>query len=96
MGLIEKQRTMILQQRDFELLEGIYCADSVVLLKPGIKNYFRVPVINDTNHDNAIRKNLTIEHLENVSSIVPLEVTEKTESNIRKTKTINNRCIRNK
>ena len=28
-----------------------YCVHNVVLLKPGIKNYFQVPVINDTNHD---------------------------------------------
>ena len=85
-GLLEKQRAMIFQQKDVELPEGIRCADSVVLLKPGIKNYFRVPAIIDISHANAIRKNLTIEHLEYVSSIVPLEVTAKTESNINKQK----------
>ena len=37
--LIEKQRVMIFQQRDVELPEGIHFADSVVLMKPGIKNY---------------------------------------------------------
>ena len=78
------------QQIDVELPEGIHCADSLVLLKPGIKNYFRVPVINNTNHDITIRENLTIEHLEYQSSTVPLEVTAKTESNINKQKpTIN-------
>ena len=85
-GLLEKQRAMIFQQKDVELPEGIHCADSVVLLKPGIKNYFRVSVINDVNHDITKRKNLTIEHLEYVLSIVPLEVTAKTESNINKQK----------
>ena len=85
-GLLEKQRAMIFQQKDVELPEGIRCADSVVLLKLGIKNYFRVSVINDINHDITKRKNLTIEHLEYVSSIVPLEVTAKTESNINKQK----------
>ena len=49
MDFTEKQRAMMFQQRDVELSEGIYCADSVVLLKLGIKNYFQVPVINDTN-----------------------------------------------
>ena len=32
MGLMEKQRATIFQQRDVELPEGIHCADSVVLL----------------------------------------------------------------
>ena len=85
-GLIEKNRALIFQQKVFELPEGIHCAESVVLLKPGVKNYFRVLVINDTNHDVTIRKNLTIGHLEDVSSIVPLGVTAKTESNINKQK----------
>ena len=77
---------MIFQQRDVQLPEGIHCADSVVLLKPGIKNHFRVPVINNTNHDITMRKNLTIGDLKYVSSIVPSEVTAKTESNINKQK----------
>lgn len=79
---------MIFQQRDVEP-EGMYCIDSVVLWKPSIKNYFRFPVINDSKHDITKRKNLTIRHLENVSSIVTSDVTErtaKTESNINKQK----------
>ena len=58
----------------------------VVLLKPGIRNYFRVPVIKETNDGIMIMKNLIIGHLEYVSSIVPLEVTTKTESKINKQK----------
>ena len=46
--LIEKQRTTIFQQRDAELPEGIHCADSVVLLKSGIKICFRICIINFT------------------------------------------------
>lgn len=67
----------------------MYCIDSVVLWKPSIKNYFRFPVINDSKHDITKSKNLTIRHLENVSSIVTSDVTErtaKTESNINKQK----------
>ena len=85
-GLIEKKREMIFHQQDIELPEGIHCADSAFLLKPGIRNYFRVPVIKETNHGIIIMKNLTIGHLEYVSSIVPLEVTTKTESKINKQK----------
>lgn len=57
MGLIGKQRAILLQQSDVELPEGIHRIDSVVLLKPGIKNYLRVLVINDTDTDINIRKN---------------------------------------
>ena len=84
--LIEKQRTTIFQQRDAELPEGTHCADSVVLFKPNIKSCFRIHVINDTNHYISIRKNLTIGHLEYVSSTVPLEMPSKTERNINKQK----------
>ena len=55
-------------------------------MNPGIKNYFRVPVIIDNNHDNTIRKNLIIGHLEYILSFVPSEVAAKTESNINKQK----------
>ena len=49
-------------------------ADSVIMLKPGIKNYFKVPVINDSNHNITIMKNTVIDNLEYVTSIVPFEV----------------------
>ena len=47
-GLIEKQRAVIFQQRDVELAEVVHCADNVVLLKASIKNYLQVPIINET------------------------------------------------
>ena len=48
LDLIEKQRATIFQQIDAELPEGIHCADSVVLLKSGIKICFRICIINFT------------------------------------------------
>ena len=47
-GLIVKQRAVIFQQRDVELAEVTHCADNEVLLQAGIKNYYPVPVINET------------------------------------------------
>ena len=47
-GLVKKERAMIFQSKCVELPEGIQCAESVITLKPGIKNYFKVPVINDS------------------------------------------------
>ena len=44
------------------------------MLKPGVKNYFKVPVINDSNHIITIMKNTVIGNLQYVTSIVPLEV----------------------
>ena len=80
---------MIFQQIETELLERIHYIDNVTLLELDIKNYFRVPVNNNTNHGITIGKNFIIGHLEYLSSIVPLEVitiTAKTGSNINKQK----------
>ena len=44
------------------------------MLKPDIKNYFKVPVINDSNHNIAIMKNIVIVNLEYVKSTISLEV----------------------
>ena len=44
------------------------------MLKPDIKNYFKVPVINDSNHNIAIMKNIVIVNLEYVTSTISLEV----------------------
>ena len=72
-GLVKKERSMIFQSKCVELPEGIQCADSVIMLKPGIKNYFKVPVVNGSNHNFTIIKNTLIGNLEYVTSIVPLE-----------------------
>ena len=72
-GLVKKERAMIFQSKCVELPDGIQCTDSVIMLKPGVKNYFKVPVVNDSNHI-TIMKSTVIGNLENVTSIVPLEV----------------------
>ena len=39
------------------------------MLKPAIKKYFKVPVIDDSNHNISIMKNTVIGNLEYVTSI---------------------------
>ena len=53
------------------------------MLKPGVKNYFKVPVVNDSNHNITITKNTIIGNLEYVTSIVPLEVRASTADPIK-------------
>ena len=73
LGFVEKERAMIFQRKFVELPEGIQSGDSVIMLNPDIKNYFKVPVINDNNYNITIMKNTVIGNLEYVTSIVPLE-----------------------
>ena len=82
-GLVKKERAMIFQSKCVELPEGIQCADSVIMLKPGVKNYFKVPVVNDSNHNITIMKNTVIGNLEYVISIEPLEVRASTGDPIK-------------
>ena len=84
-GLVkkERERAMIFQSKCVELPEGIQCADGVIMLKPGVKNYFKVSVVNDSNHNITITKNTVIGNLEYVTSIVPLEVRASTGDPIK-------------
>ena len=82
-GLVKKERAMVFQSKCVELPEGIQCTVSVIMLKPGIKSYFKVPVINDSNHNIRIMKNTVIGNLEYVTSIVLLEVRANTVDPIK-------------
>ena len=82
-GLVKKEKAMIFQSKCVELPEGIQCADSVIMLKPGIKNDFKVPVINESNHSIIIKENTVTGNLEYVTSIVPLDVRANTGDPIK-------------
>ena len=82
-GLVKKEGAMVFQSKCVELPEGIQCADSVIMLKPGVKNYFKVPVVNDSNHNITVMKNTVTGNLEYVTSIVPLEVRASTGDPIK-------------
>lgn len=46
------------------------------MLKPGINNYFKVAVVNDSSRVIVLKKNQKLRYLEYVNFIVPLEVKE--------------------
>ena len=73
-GLISQKRAMLFVKSVYDLPEGIEPADSVLMLKPGVNNYFKIPVVNNTSREVLLRKNLVIGDVEYVNSITPLEV----------------------
>ena len=54
--------------------KGLRCADTVVYLRKAIKNYFKLVLVNNSNHDIFLRKNTVLGHLDYVSSLIPLKV----------------------
>ena len=62
-GLVKKERAMIFQSKCGDLPEGIQGANSDTT-KPGIKNYFNLPVINGSNQNITNKKNTVIGNLE--------------------------------
>ena len=47
-GCLTSPQPMIFQQEEVELPEVLECIDSVIMLKPGAKNYFQIPVSNSS------------------------------------------------
>ena len=43
-------------------------------MKKGVNNYFKVPVVNSSDHDIILKKNMIMGRLEPIKSLVPLEV----------------------
>ena len=66
-GVIEKRMTMIFQHHEKQLPQGIDCIDSVVTLKKGARNYFKIPVSNSARHDITL-KNTVVGRREYVAS----------------------------
>ena len=64
---------MIFQQEETELTEGLDCIDSIILMKKGVNNYFTVSVVNSSDHDTILKKNMIMGRLEPIKSLVPLE-----------------------
>ena len=67
-GVIERRTPMIFQQHEIQLPKGIDCIDSVVTLKKGAKNYFKIPASNSASHDVTLKKNTVVGRLEYVAS----------------------------
>ena len=65
---------MIFNSSSEQTPKGLQCADTVVYLRKGIKNYFEVVLVNNSNHNIFLRKNAVLGHWDYVSSVIPLEV----------------------
>ena len=65
---------MIFQQDKTELAEDLYCTYSIIMIKEGVKNYFKVPFVNSSDHDVILKKNMIMERVEPIKPLVPLEV----------------------
>ena len=65
---------MILQQEETELAEGLDCTNSIIMIKKGVNNYFKVPVVSSPDHGIILIKNMIMERVEPIKSLVPLEV----------------------
>ena len=47
------------------------------MLKSNARNYFKIPVVNDSRKDVILHKNTEIGYLESIKSLVPLQVEER-------------------
>ena len=89
-GYIDEVRPMIFNSSEEEIPEGLQCADTVIYLKKGIKNYFKIVINNNSNHDIFLKKNALLGHLDYVSSVVPHRVKEVHVPEKKTTSTIKN------
>ena len=52
---------MIFEQEETELAGGLDCTGSIIMMNKGVKNYFNVPVVNSSDHDIILKKNMIME-----------------------------------
>ena len=66
---------MIFQQKETEHARGLDCTGSIIMMKKGVNNYFKVPVVNSSDHDIILKKNVIMgSRLKPIKSLVPLEI----------------------
>ena len=73
-NLSQTQPMRPIQQEETELAEGLDCTDSIIMMKKGVNNYSKVPVVNSSDHDIILKKKMIMGRLEAIKSLVPLEV----------------------
>ena len=71
---LSQTQPMIFQQEETYLAEGLDCTDSIIMMKKGVKNYFKVPVMNSSDHEIILKKSMIIGRVEPIKSLVPFEV----------------------
>ena len=45
------KNAMLFQPGEIDVPEGLQYAETVVMLKPSVNNYYKTPVVNDSNKD---------------------------------------------
>ena len=74
-GNLSQTQAMIFQQQETELGERLDCTDSIIMMKKGVNNYSKVPVVNSSDHDIILKKNMIVgRFLEPIKSLVLLEI----------------------
>ena len=73
-GNLPQTQPIILQQEEKKLAEGSDCIDSIVMMKKGVSNYFKIPVGNSSDHDIILKANMIMGRVEPLKSLVTLEV----------------------
>ena len=73
-GNLSQTQPMTFQQEETELAEGLDCTDSIIMMEKGVNNYFKVPVVKNSDHDIILKKNMIMVRLEPIKSLVSLEV----------------------
>ena len=74
------KKAMLFQPGEIDVPEGLQYAETVVMLKPSVNNYYKIPVVNDSNKDVMLHQNTQLGELESIKSIVPLQVEEREKS----------------
>ena len=73
-GNLSQTQPMIFEQEETELAERLDYTNSIIMMKKGVNNYFKVPVVNSSDHEIILKKSLTMGRLEPITSLLPLQV----------------------
>ena len=65
---------MIFQQEETEFAVRLYCRGSIIMMKKCVNNCFKVPVVNNSDHDIILKKNMIMGRAEPINSSVPLKL----------------------
>ena len=72
-GNLSQTQPMIFKQKEIELAERLDYTDSIIMMKKSVNNYFKVPVVNSSDHGIILKKNMIMGKVEPIKSLVPLE-----------------------
>ena len=56
-GFVKMKKAMLFQPGVIDVPEGLLYAKTVVMLKSNARNYFKIPVVNDSRKDVILHKN---------------------------------------